>query len=69
MQDRFADDPIDQLPALKCGKWAINVKQQCKAADVPFFFKQWGVDGVRRSKAVNGRELKGRTWDQMPAFA
>jgi protein gp37 len=29
---------------------------------VPFFFKQWG--GVRKAK--NGRELNGRTYDQMP---
>jgi len=29
---------------------------------VPFFFKQWG--GVRKKAA--GRELQGRTWDQMP---
>jgi protein gp37 len=29
---------------------------------VPFFFKQWG--GVR--KDLNGRELGGRTYDEMP---
>jgi protein gp37 len=32
---------------------------------VPFFFKQWG--GTRKKKS--GRELEGRTWDEMPAFA
>jgi protein gp37 len=32
---------------------------------VPFFFKQWG--GVQKKK--NGRELHGRTWDQMPQLA
>lgn len=31
-------------------------------ARVPFFFKQWG--GVRKKEA--GRELDGRTWDEMP---
>ena len=31
-------------------------------ARVPFFFKQWG--GVQKSR--NGRELDGRTWDEMP---
>ncbi|MGI8564880.1 MAG: DUF5131 family protein, partial [Pyrinomonadaceae bacterium] len=36
---------------------------QCLAANVPFFFKQWG--GVNKKQA--GRELEGRTWDQMPA--
>ena len=25
--------------------WAINIKNQCKAANVPFFFKQWGEWG------------------------
>jgi protein gp37 len=30
---------------------------------VPFFFKQWG--GVR--KKSNGRELDGRTWNEIPA--
>jgi protein gp37 len=29
---------------------------------VAFFFKQWG--GVQKKKA--GRELAGRTWDEMP---
>ena len=31
-----------------------------KAADVPFFFKQWG--GVNKKKT--GRALQGRTWDE-----
>jgi len=31
---------------------------------VPFFFKQWG--GVRKNRA--GRELHGRTYDEMPAL-
>lgn len=49
--------------------WADNVRHQCEAADVAFFFKQWGgwgVDGVRRSKKANGRELDGRTWNAYP---
>lgn len=29
---------------------------------IPFFFKQWG--GAR--KDLNGRELDGRTYDDMP---
>jgi protein gp37 len=45
--------------------WVIDIRDQCQASEVPFFFKQWG--GFRRKEA--GRELKGRTWDQMPAFA
>ena len=44
-------------------EWVIDVRDQCLAARVPFFFKQWG--GVRKKRA--GRLLQGRTWDQMPA--
>ncbi|MCW0400844.1 hypothetical protein NB688_003761 [Xanthomonas sacchari] len=53
-------------------EWARNIREQCRAAGVSFFFKQWGAhgaDGVRRSKKANGRELDGRRWDQMPASA
>lgn len=42
--------------------WVWRMREQCRAANVPFFFKQWG--GVRKS--VNGRELKGRTYDECP---
>jgi protein gp37 len=44
-------------------EWVLSVKNQCWKARVPFFFKQWG--GVQKSKL--GRELDGRTYDQMPA--
>jgi protein gp37 len=43
--------------------WAVDIRDQCLAAGVPFFFKQWG--GIRKKKT--GRELEGRTWDEMPA--
>jgi protein gp37 len=42
--------------------WVRAIRDQCVAAGVPFFFKQWG--GVR--KHVTGRVLDGRTWDDMP---
>jgi protein gp37 len=42
--------------------WVRSIRDQCRRAHVPFFFKQWG--GVRKTKA--GRELEGRTWDEMP---
>lgn len=42
--------------------WVKNIRKQCRSARVPFFFKQWG--GVQKSK--NGRELDGRTYDEMP---
>lgn len=52
--------------------WALAVRNQCLYAGVDFFFKQWGswgVDGQRRSKRDNGRELEGRTWDMIPALS
>ena len=39
-----------------------EIRDQCLAADVPFFFKQWG--GVNKKKT--GRILEGRTWSQLP---
>lgn len=52
--------------------WARSLRDQCKKANVPFFFKQWGghgSDGVRRTKHANGRKLDGRTYNQMPSAA
>jgi protein gp37 len=49
--------------------WVHNIKAQCESSGVAFFFKQWGgwgADGKKRPKKHNGRELNGRTWDQMP---
>src|SRR5262245_38838289 len=43
-------------------QWVKDIRDQCRKARVPFFFKQWG--GVRKSKT--GRDLDGRTWDEMP---
>jgi protein gp37 len=42
--------------------WVLAIKRQCRAANIPFFFKQWG--GVHKSEA--GRLLRGRTYDEMP---
>jgi len=42
--------------------WVRAVRRQCRAARVPFFFKQWG--GVR--KIETGRLLDGRTYDESP---
>lgn len=44
-------------------EWVAEIKDQCIEAGVPFFFKQWGG----ASKKKTGRELEGRTWDEMPA--
>jgi protein gp37 len=43
--------------------WVAEIRDQCVAARVPFFFKQWG--GVHKKRA--GRTLQGRIWDQIPA--
>lgn len=45
--------------------WVTDIRDQCRKARVPFFFKQWG--GFNKKKA--GRLLQGRTWDQMPTQA
>jgi len=42
--------------------WATQIRDQCMKISVPFFFKQWG--GVR--KKADGRNLEGRTWDELP---
>ena len=43
-------------------EWAIDVRDQCVAARVPFFFKQWGG----RSPKTGGRKLEGKVWSQFP---
>lgn len=42
--------------------WVEDLRDQCTAAGVPFFFKQWGG----RTPKAGGRQLDGRTWDDMP---
>jgi protein gp37 len=42
--------------------WVRSVRDQCRSAGVPFFFKQWG--GTQKSK--HGRVLDDRTYDDMP---
>ena len=37
-------------------EWVVSIRDQCVAADVPFFFKQWG--GFHKKRA--GRMLDGR---------
>ena len=43
-------------------EWALDLRDQCTAADVAFFFKQWGG----RTPKANGRHLDGELHDQMP---
>jgi protein gp37 len=42
--------------------WVESIQRQCVRKGVAFFFKQWG--GVR--KKSTGRNLHGRTYDEMP---
>ncbi len=42
--------------------WVRDIRDQCVAARVPFFFKQWGG----RTPKAGGRVLDGRTWDELP---
>jgi len=43
-------------------EWATDLRDQCRKAKVPFFFKQWGG----KNKKQGGRVLDGQIWDQMP---
>jgi protein gp37 len=44
-------------------EWIRDIRGQCAASEVPFFFKQWG--GPRPTSG--GRMLDGRLWNEMPA--
>lgn len=46
-------------------EWVHSIHRQCEREKVAFFFKQWG--GVRKDRT--GRELNGRTYDEMPTTA
>lgn len=49
--------------------WVENIKAQCDANDVAFFFKQWGTwgaDKIKRNKKENGKELNGKIWQSYP---
>lgn len=43
-------------------EWVDSIQKQCEDSGVAFFFKQWGGT----SKKKTGRELNGRTYDEMP---
>lgn len=45
--------------------WVTQIRDACQAAQVAFFFKQWGG----RTPKTGGRNLEGRTWDEMPQMA
>jgi protein gp37 len=43
--------------------WVRELRDQCASSGTAFFFKQWGG----RTPKAGGRELDGRTWDEMPS--
>ena len=45
--------------------WVRGIRDACRDADVPFFFKQWGG----RTPKAEGRVLDGQLWDEMPCAA
>jgi protein gp37 len=52
--------------------WARGIREQCRAAGVAFFFKQWGAYnevGIRVGKGKSGRILDHRIWDDWPSYA
>lgn len=46
-------------------EWVVEIRDQCLANRVPFFFKQWGG----RFPKSGGRRLEGLEWNQFPAAA
>ncbi len=46
-------------------EWVSRVRDRCVAAEVPFFFKQWGG----HTPKARGRLLSERTWDEFPTIA
>lgn len=43
-------------------KWVLDIKDMCRAHNIPFFFKQWG--GINKKKT--GRVLQGKIYDEFP---
>lgn len=49
--------------------WVQNIKRQCDAQNIPFFFKQWGTwgeDGIKRTKKANGNMIDGIRIQKLP---
>ncbi len=42
--------------------WAVDLRDRCVTAGIPYFFKQWGG----RTPKAGGRLLQGREWNEMP---
>ncbi|MEQ9635785.1 MAG: DUF5131 family protein [Devosia marina] len=46
-------------------EWVDEIEVACRRSGAAFFFKQWGG----RNKKAAGRELRGRTYDELPVLA
>jgi protein gp37 len=53
--------------------WARSIRDQCVAAQVSYFYKQWGnhaqiasTDSLVRLRSKNERLLDGREWNEIP---
>ncbi|MCD7976929.1 MAG: phage Gp37/Gp68 family protein [Tannerellaceae bacterium] len=52
-------------------EWVLSIQEQAYLQKCSFFFKQWGTwgsDGVKRSKQMNGKMIKGRVYQEMPVL-
>ena len=50
-------------------EWVRSIRDQCRATETPFFFKQWGAhdaNGTRVGKKHSGRLLDNHIWDEFP---
>lgn len=45
-------------------EWVREARDHCLSEHVAYFHKQWGG----RTSKIGGRELDGRTWDEMPVI-
>jgi protein gp37 len=55
---------VDYRHRPRCDRigWVRDLREACVASGTAFFFKQWGGPTPK----TGGRELDGRTWDDMP---
>jgi protein gp37 len=53
------------VPKPTAVEWVRSIRDQCVAAGVPFFFKQWGG----HTPKSGGRLLDGREWNEFPGRA
>lgn len=50
------------IPTPQAIQWVEDLRDQCVAAGVPFFFKQWGGPNPKSG----GRRLDGKEWSEFP---